>query len=449
MGLALKKETISPKTIVVGLGETGLSVARYLAKQGVDFKMLDTRSNPPQLKAFTKEFPNTEVQLGELSISQFEAAEQIIVSPGIDIHQPEIRRAVLEYNCECIGDIELFARHCKQTIVAITGSNGKSTVTSLLAEMAKTAGVNAYAGGNLAPPALDLLVHDDAELFVLECSSFQLESTQSLKPNVSVVLNVSDDHLDRHGDMDNYASIKASIYRNADNSVINREDQHVIKMETHGRVISFGLGQPETGEFGVIEKNGTPYLAFEQELLLSVDELTLQGEAGVLNSLAALAIGQALALPMERMLKVLKSFKGLPHRMALVSISEGVTWYNDSKGTNIGATVSSLRSLEDNVILILGGVFKGGDLELLARAVTDHAKQVILMGKDAELFVDILKNTTVERASSMQHAVEIAKRVSQDGDKVLLSPACASFDMYPNYISRGNDFENCVKGSVA
>ena len=450
MDLALQRDSVRQQTVVIGLGDTGLSVAQYLSKQGVDFKMLDTRSNPPQLAAFKKEYPEIEIQLGEFTAEFFQHAQQIIVSPGIDINQKNIHALTCENNCECFGDIELFARSTSKPIVAITGSNGKSTVTSLIAEMANTAGVKAYAGGNLSPPALYLLNHEDAELFVLEISSFQLETTQSLQPQVSVVLNVSPDHLDRHGDIDNYAHIKENIYKNSKVSVINRDDDYVLNMKTSGEVITFGLQQPMENEFGVIEVNGNLYLAFGQKRLLSASELSLPGEAGIINSLAALAIGHAIKLPMKKMLTTLKSFKGLPHRLALVSEIEGVSWFNDSKGTNIGATVSSLRSLDRDIILIAGGVFKGGELEALARAVTRHAKQVILLGQDSALLQQALKNfAAIEHADSMQQAVEIAQQKSKPGDKVLLSPACASFDMYANYIERGNDFEKCVNEVVS
>lgn len=446
MGLALQRESVRQQTVVIGLGDTGLSVAQHLSKQGVDFKVLDTRSNPPQLAAFKQEHPEIEVQLGEFTAEFFQDAQQIIVSPGIDINQKDIRKVILANDCDCVGDIELFARSTSKPIVAITGSNGKSTVTSLLAEMANTAGVNAYAGGNLSPPALCLLNHEDAELFVLEISSFQLETTQSLQPQVSVVLNVSPDHLDRHGDIENYAHIKEHIYSNSKVSVINRDDNYVLNMRTSGEVISFGLQQPMVNEFGVVKENDSLYLAFGQERLLSVSELSLLGEVGILNSLAALAIGHALKLPMQKMLIALKTFKGLAHRLALVSETEGVSWFNDSKGTNIGATVSSLRSLDRDIILIAGGIFKGGDLEALTQAVVEHAKQVILLGQDSALLQQALKKfTVIEHADSMQQAVEIAHENSRPGDKVLLSPACASFDMYANYIERGNDFEKCVK----
>lgn len=449
MDLALQKFDVHNvgETVVIGLGETGLSVARYLSKQNIDFSMYDTRSNPPQLSTFKQGFPNTVIHLGEFVPGAFTQATRVIISPGIDINRTAIREAVAANGCECLGDIELFSRSTTKPIVAITGSNGKSTVTSLLTAMAKSANVCAYAGGNLGPPALDLLNHDDAELFVLELSSFQLESTQSLQADVSVVLNISPDHLDRHGDVDSYARIKEHIYSSAKISVINRDDEYVLRMRTSGDVISFGLGQPAQGEFGVIYENENSFLALGEERLLSVSELALQGESGILNSLAALAIGHALKLPMHKMLSKLKEFEGLPHRLALVAEINSVSWFNDSKGTNIGATIGSMRSLNKNIILIAGGVFKGGDLTHLKETVAKHAKRVILIGQDAKILQHELEGAVpLDLVKSMSEAVELAQITAIPGDQVLLSPACASFDMYKNYIERGHDFENCVQG---
>lgn len=455
MSLALQNNEIDNvgETIVIGLGETGFSVARYLTKQNIAFSMFDTRTHPPLLSAFKRDFPKVSVRLKTLAESELAHVAQIIVSPGVDIHQDTIKDVIVENSCECIGDIELFSRSTKKPIVAITGSNGKSTVTSLFNEMAKASGVCSYAGGNLSPPALDLLSHHDAELFVLELSSFQLESITSLQPEASVVLNVSPDHLDRHGNVANYAGVKEHIYSKAKFSIVNRDDEYVSRMKYSGEVISFGLTRPKEGEFGVIADNGDLSIAFGDQCLLPVDELALSGESGILNSLAALALGYALKLPMQSMLKKLKSFNGLPHRLALVADKNGVSWFDDSKGTNIGATISSLRSLEKNIILIAGGIFKGGDLIHLKEAVTKHAKHVILFGQDASVLKqgleDALSNDLhIEIVSSMNEAVEVAHKIAVIGDQVLLSPACASFDMYENYIERGCDFEKCVKGIV-
>ncbi|MFK7814975.1 MAG: UDP-N-acetylmuramoyl-L-alanine--D-glutamate ligase [Gammaproteobacteria bacterium] len=453
MSLALQTNDIDNvgETIVIGLGETGFSVARYLRKQNIVFSMLDTRTHPPLLAAFKQDFPEVDVRLNALSEGELANAAQIIVSPGIDIHEDIIKGAIVNNGCECIGDVELFSRSTDIPIVAITGSNGKSTVTSLFNEMARASSMSSYAGGNLSPPALDLLNHKDAELFVLELSSFQLESIKSLQPEASVVLNVSPDHLDRHGDVGNYAAVKEHIYSQAKFSIVNRDDEYVSQMKYSGEVISFGLGHPKEGEFGVIKENGNLYVAFGDQCLLPIEDLALQGESGTLNSLAALALGHALQLPMLNMLDKLKSFKGLPHRLALITDKNGVSWFDDSKGTNIGATISSLRSLEKNIILIVGGVFKGGDLAQLREAVITHAKHVILMGQDASVLKrglegDLSIDMPFEIVSSMNEAVEVAQKAAVTGDQVLLSPACASFDMYANYIERGCDFERCVKG---
>jgi len=271
-----------------------------------------------------------------------------------------------------------------------------------------------------------------------------------LQADVSVVLNISPDHLDRHGDVESYAQIKEHIYSNAKISVINRDDEYVSRMQTSGGVVSFGLGRPMEGEFGVINGSKSSFLALGEERLLSVSELALQGESGILNSLAALAIGYALKLPMQKMLSKLKDFEGLPHRLALVAEQNGVSWFNDSKGTNIGATISSLCSLNKNIILIAGGVFKGGDLTQLKETVAKHAKHAILLGKDANILQHELDGSVpLYLVKSMSEAVELAQKIAIAGDQILLSPACASFDMYKNYIERGCDFENCVKGLLA
>ena len=447
MGYALQKETLENncETIIVGLGETGLSVAAYLDARNISFAVMDTRSEPPLLNTFKQKYPNISIDLGEIALNKLHNAKQIILSPGIDI-KSEIIQTAINAGANCYGDIEIFARATQVPIVAITGSNGKSTVTSLVAEMAKTSGLRAYPGGNLGPPALDLLNSNNAELFVLELSSFQLESTKSLTPKVAAVLNISADHLDRHGDVQSYANIKAAVFNQAKNSVINRDDVFVTSMNTSGAVSSFGLGSPTNEDFGLIHGSGDVFLAKGKNCLLSTNEISMPGESGILNSLAALAIGDALGLPLKKMLIALTTFKGLPHRFSLVGTSNGVSWFNDSKGTNIGAAISSLRGLQDNVVLIAGGVFKGGDLSLLRDAVAKHAKHVILFGHDASMLDQALNGaTSIHHVKTMHEAVRTAHDLVNAGDNVLLSPACASFDMYENYIERGEDFESCVK----
>lgn len=447
MSLALQKQTtqFNTETVILGLGETGLSVANFLQDQAMPFVLADTRENPPGLDAFRGRFPNAEYYLGEFPDYVLQNAKQIIVSPGIDINLAILQAAVNE-GVQYIGDIELFAQHAKAPIVAITGSNGKSTVTSLVANMAKASSKHVYAGGNLGPPALSLLSNEDAELYILELSSFQLESTHTLQAEVSAVLNISADHLDRHGDITNYANIKAGVYHHAKCSVVNRDDEYVTAMQTHGRVISFGLSEPDENNFGLVKQNGEFFLARGRQVLIAVNKLSLRGEAGILNSLAALAIGEAIELSMPEMLNVLENFKGLAHRLSFVKELKGVSWFNDSKGTNIGACISSLRSLEDEIILLAGGVYKGGSLQLLHAALKQHAKHVILFGKDADLFQQSLEGSApLHRVSAMHEAVLLANNLAISGDKVLLSPACASFDMYSSYMQRGEDFERCVR----
>ena len=445
LGLQKQMPITNFETVIVGLGETGLSVAAYLNRQGQSFVMLDTRKNPPQLETFKQRFPDIEVYLGELSDKLFAQAKQIFVSPGVDFNNQLIQSARAQ-GVVCSGDIELFVSSTDIPIVAITGSNGKSTVTSLVKQMGQAAGTKTYAGGNLGPPALELLKYDDAELFVLELSSFQLESTPSPSTYVSAVLNISADHLDRHGNVDHYASIKEQIFLNAKFSVVNRDDALVANMKTGNERISFGLDYPATGSFGLIRAGKHLFLAKGNDRLLATNKLALPGESGILNSLAALTIGDVLGLPIEKMLLTLTTFKGLPHRFALVGKWRGVSWFNDSKGTNIGAAISSLRSLKDNIILLAGGIFKGGDLKLLRAAVSKHAKHVILFGQDANVLAQALHEAAqIHCVNSMRDAVNKARELAIAGDKVLLSPACASFDMYKNYIARGQDFEACVQ----
>ena len=450
MSYALQNKMLDTncEVLIAGLGDTGLSVATFLDNHRIPFAVVDTRSGPPLLKTFKQKFPNVEIYLEELSLDRFRTAKQVILSPGIDIKN-EIIQSAISGGIDCIGDIELFANNTQIPVVAITGSNGKSTVTSLVADMATEAGIRAYAGGNLGPPALDLLNFQDAELYVLELSSFQLESTKSLSPSVAAVLNISEDHLDRHGDIQSYAHIKSKIFNRAKHSIVNRDDKFVVNMQTSGSVLRFGLSQPDNEEFGLVHIDDKAYLAKGEKCLIATDEITLQGESGILNSLAALAVGDALGIPQDKMVTTLTKFKGLPHRFSLVGVSNEVAWFNDSKGTNIGATISSLRGLEENIVLLAGGIFKGGDLGLLHEAVKRHVKHVILFGHDAKLLGDALNGAaTIHQAASMRDAVTIANSLAQKGDNVLLSPACASFDMYENYAARGEDYELCVKELV-
>ena len=440
------------KTLVVGLGKTGLSSARYLRAQGVDLAVTDSRSNPPGLKRIRAEMPDVALFLGGFDEAVFAAADRLVVSPGVPVHQAQVAMAAAR-GAEILGDIELFARAAEAPIAAITGSNGKSTVTTLLGQMARLSGVNAAIGGNLGEPALDLL-DARSELYVLELSSFQLETTHSMRPLVATVLNVSPDHMDRYRDLDAYAAVKARILNGAGTAVLNRDDPRVAAMAGIGDADrGFGLHRPEMpGDFGLVEQGGEAWLARGSEPLIPRSEVVIAGRHNLANALAALAMGDACGLPVAPMLETLRNFRGLPHRTLLVAERRGVSWYDDSKGTNPGATVAALEGLRGpaggaRVVLIAGGDCKGADFTPLAVAVKRTARAVILIGRDAPLIEREMHATVpLLRAQSMKDAVQLAAEVAMTGDAVLLSPACASFDMFDDYEHRGRVFMDAVEG---
>lgn len=436
------------KSLIVGLGKTGLSCARYLSACGVPVAITDSRNDPPGLNELRQELPDIALFLGGFDADAFAAAEQLVVSPGVPMSEPLIQQAVAR-GVPVIGDIELFARAARAPVVAITGSNGKSTVTTLLGAMLRDAGVKAAVGGNLGDPALSLL-HDDVAVYVLELSSFQLETTFSLKPKVAIVLNISPDHLDRYQDLQAYTDTKATIYRGAEAAVFNGDDPRVMAMRQDGmNELLFTLSPPQAGQFGISEYRGDRWLCFGKERLLAATALKIPGTHNLANALAALAIGTLLQLPRAAMLQTLERFAGLPHRTQFIKESAGVRWYNDSKGTNVGACVAALEGLSTadaaRTVLIAGGVGKGADFDLLTPAVARHARAVILLGQDAPLIERALGDAVpLIHARDMDDAVLLAAGCAEPGDRVLLSPACASFDMYKNYQQRGEMFVDAV-----
>ncbi|WP_275097458.1 UDP-N-acetylmuramoyl-L-alanine--D-glutamate ligase [Sedimenticola hydrogenitrophicus] len=440
------------KSLIVGLGKTGLSCARYLSACGVPVAITDSRNDPPGLNELRQELPDIALFLGGFDPAAFAVAEQLVVSPGVPMSEPLIQQAVAR-GVPVIGDIELFARAAKAPVVAITGSNGKSTVTTLLGAMLRDAGVKAAVGGNLGDPALSLL-HDAVELYVLELSSFQLETTFSLQPKVAVVLNISPDHLDRYQDLQAYVDTKATIYRGAEGTVFNRDDPLVMAMRGGGAgEILFTLEAPAAGEFGVRTHRGERWLCHGTERLIRASALKIPGTHNLANALAALAIGTLLRLPREAMLRTLTGFAGLPHRTQFIKESAGVRWYNDSKGTNVGACAAALEGLAGGdatrTVLIAGGVGKGADFAPLAPAVARYARAVILLGRDAPLIAKALDDALGDKvpliqATDMDDAVLLAAGCAEPGDRVLLSPACASFDMFKDYQQRGEMFVDAV-----
>ena len=436
--------------VVIGLGKTGLSCVRYLRSLGYKVAVNDTRDNPPNLAELQAEFPDVEISLGKLDEHLLLKAHEIIASPGISINEPELLSARLNAGISVIGDIELFCRAVDKPIVAITGSNAKSTVTTLVGLMAENAGINVAVGGNLGTPVLELL-KQPADLYVLELSSFQLETTHSLRAAAAVVLNISEDHMDRYANMQAYHQAKHRIYRNCHFYVTNRQDLLTVPLLPEAIPnTSFGLDKPDLNTYGVIREQGTSYLAKGQAKLLATDEMGIFGEHNVANALAALALGEAVNIPIAAMLQTLKAFTGLKHRCQLVVKHQGVAWYNDSKGTNVGATLAAINGLgaaiSGKVLLIAGGVGKGQDFSPLSPALAKYGKALILLGEDAEEIDQAVRADIPKvHVSSLVAAVQQAQQLAKEGDAILLSPACASFDMFKHYEDRGEQFVAAVK----
>ena len=444
--------------VIVGLGVTGLSCARFFAKHGIAFTLVDSRENPPGLDAFLNEFPEAPLQLGPFTDDLFIDADELIVSPGVALEEPAIAAAIRNGVSVC-GDIDLFVREARAPIIAITGSNGKSTVTTLLGEMAQAAQRNVGVGGNLGTAALDLL-GPARDLYVLELSSFQLERAQPLHAEVATVLNVSPDHMDRYTSLLAYYQAKHRVFRGCKQIVINRADT-LSRPLVPAAVAqwSFGLDAPDFNGFGIREAHGERYLAFEQELLMPVRELRIAGDHNVANALAALALGHAVKLPMQAMLQTLREFSGLAHRCQLIAqISlfpgeQSVSFYDDSKGTNVGATVAAIEGLcagsDGRVVLIAGGVGKGAQFDGLKPVLKKYGRAAVLIGEAAPAIENVLKDSLpLSYARDMSEAVSQAAQFAQSGDSVLLSPACASFDMFDNYAHRGDVFIAAVKQYV-
>jgi len=438
------------RTLVVGLGKTGLSVARFLSQRGVPVAIVDSRENPPALETLRSELPaDVALFLGGFKAEAFERAEQVIVSPGVSLKEPLIAAAAAR-GVPVIGDVELFAQLITAPVVAITGSNGKSTVTTLLNAMAQSAGKNVRMGANIGTPALDLIAEREPDLYVLELSSFQLETTSSLRPAAAVVLNISADHMDRYADLDAYMSAKQSIYRNAAIQVVNADDPLVVRMAYPDKPrIRYTMGTPAADEYGLCDYQGASWLARGDEPIMPVSGIRMDGRHNVSNTLAALALGEAAGLARDAMIEAINEFRGLPHRMQLVANQAGIRWYNDSKGTNVGATLAAIDSAEGQVVLIAGGDAKGADLAPLATAMREKGRAAVLIGRDAPRLLEVLQSVVpLERAADLQEAVELAARMAQPGDSVLLSPACASTDMYRDYQERGDLFVKAVRGFV-
>ncbi|SDO99260.1 UDP-N-acetylmuramoyl-L-alanine--D-glutamate ligase [Pseudomonas jinjuensis] len=435
--------------IVVGLGKSGMSLVRFLARLGVPFAVADTRENPPELATLRTQFPQVEVRCGELDVEFLCRARELYVSPGLSLRTPALAAAAAQ-GVKMSGDIDLFARHAKAPIVAITGSNAKSTVTTLVGEMAAAAGMRVAVGGNLGTPALDLLA-DDVELYVLELSSFQLEACERLNAEVATCLNVSEDHMDRYAGMADYHLAKHRIFRGAKQVVVNRADPLSRPLIADNVPCwTFGTNKPDFKAFGLIEEDGEKWLAFQFDRLMPASELKIRGAHNQSNALAALALGHAVGLPFASMLATLRGFTGLPHRCQWVGERKGVNFYDDSKATNVGAALAAIEGLgadiDGKLVLLAGGDGKGADFSDLRAPVAKYCRAVVLLGRDAELVGSALGDVLPQvRVKTLEEAVQRAAELAEPGDAVLLSPACASLDMFKNFEERGRLFARAVE----
>ncbi|HWY24919.1 MAG TPA: UDP-N-acetylmuramoyl-L-alanine--D-glutamate ligase [Nevskia sp.] len=454
------------KALVVGLGKSGAATARHLGRAGLSLALTDSRAAPGNLDEARAAAPRGEFHLGGFDAPQpWSQYAFAVISPGVPLDDPFVA-ALRGAGVEILGDVELFARAAAAPVIGITGSNGKSTVTTLVGEMALAAGLRAGVGGNLGTPALDLL-DAQAQIYVLELSSFQLETTETLKLAAATILNVSPDHLDRHGSVERYTAAKARIYAHAQTAVVNRDDR-----ATHSgahlarRIVSFGLDQPAPGHYGLLEHQGETWLAapqpgseasigsraqgasslFPASPVLPLAALKIQGLHNAANALAALALADAAAIPREAGLRALTTFKGLPHRCEWVAERDGVTWINDSKGTNVGASLAALQGFSGPLVWLGGGQGKGQDFTALRVPLKEKARAAIVFGEDAaRIEHDLGGAVPVRRVPDLAAAVAEARKLAQSGDRVLLSPACASLDQFRNYEERGRQFAVLVR----
>lgn len=445
------------RVLVLGLGDTGLSVARWVTREGARARVADTRAAPPCADALRARVPQAQLRTGTFEPGLLDGVDLLCISPGLSLGEPVVREA-RRRGIAVLGDIELFAWRLRGAgtgrIVAITGTNGKTTVTALTGHLLRAAGIDCEVAGNIGPAALDALMRrlDTGrlpEVWVLELSSYQLETVWALEPDVATVLNLSEDHLDRYAGIEDYAAAKARVFLGHGVQVLNRDDPRSLALALPGREqLSFGIDvAPRPEDFGVIDVQGTRWLTRGANTLLPARDLPLAGSHNTANALAALALAHALGARYAPPAAALLGFQGLPHRLQRIALRAGVAYYDDSKGTNVGATVAALRGLGQPCVLIAGGEGKGQDFAPLARPVREFARRVLLIGRDAPRIAAALASSGVplERCASLEDAVERAARVAQRDDAVLLSPACASFDMFRDYRHRGEVFAAAVR----
>lgn len=438
------------KIVVLGAGLTGLSCVRFLHAHAIYCSVIDSRPNVIEVAEFEQSYPKCKLVLGIWDQKIISGADLLIVSPGIDMSKPEISSCITK-QCLVIGDIELYCQLSETPILAVTGSNGKSTVVSLLHYLGNALGFNVQLGGNIGKPVLEN-IEQKIDCLVLELSSFQLETLKSMKAIAGTVLNVSDDHLDRHKTFENYRAIKQRIYEQCQVAIINRDDQATQVIKSHNNIISFGSDAPMDGDFGLEMFNGVTHLMFGKIKLIEANKLPIAGMHNALNCLAALALGHSAGWPVDEMAGLLSGFRGLAHRCQRVPSDDDIVWINDSKATNVGATLAAIKGLSETIskgsrlILIAGGDGKGADFTPLSSVITQHIEHLFTLGKDGNKIAKLSdKSITV---STLEDAVLAAKKLARSGDTVLLSPACASIDMFKNFEERGQTFINAVQCGV-
>lgn len=456
-------------TLVLGLGKTGYSVIAHLAARGEKITVADSREQAPYFDKVRENFPQVTIIRGRLPVDDFTQFDRVVISPGIAMegmqesaaveHQPLGNSASSTSSHassrHVIGDIELFVQEATAPIIAITGSNGKSTVTMLVSNMLAAAGKKVLVGGNIGTPALELLTQETPDFYVVEVSSFQLENTHSLAAAAATVLNISEDHMDRYRDIAQYAEAKSRVLENAKACVLNRDDPASQALLTaNPNAICFGLNRPSKEvDYGVMTTEQGKFMCRGETALAEVDQLAMHGEQNVANALAAFALVEAVGVSItKKVCDALLAYRGLEHRCELAAEINGVKWINDSKGTNVGATVAAINGCgggcgdgDCDLILIAGGLGKGADFSPLKKPVREHVCQAVLFGQDAERIAEaIATETKVSRADDLKHAMSLAARCAQAGQSVLFSPACASFDMFENYEQRGLAFKELL-----
>ena len=449
----MKLQLQNKRVLVLGLGETGLSALRWLATQGAILSVADSRDNPPNLDDLKRTLPQVAVYTGVFQQNILLQADVIVISPGVALSEPAVQAAI-RAGIPVLGDVELFAQHRPLTskVIGITGSNGKTTVTTLVGEICKAAGFKTIVAGNIGLPVLDTFSMEAPDIYVLELSSFQLETTSSLMLDAATVLNVSEDHMDRYGSIAEYAAAKARMLKHAKIAVLNRDDVVSFGL-ANANTVTFGLNPaPTIRDFGLVEHKGEYYLTSGQRKICKTSSLKITGQHNVANALAAAALCFSAGIEKSTLVLALQAFKGLPHRVEWVDSINDVDYYDDSKGTNVGATCAAILGMTKNnlpqkTVLIAGGDGKGQDFSPLADAVQANSRAVVLMGRDAKIIESVLLPTNVPLyyAADLPEAVNIAKKLANVGDAVLLSPACASFDMFKNYVHRAEVFIAAVK----